>query len=69
MLRQSFVEKGDTYDPLYQVSEQDPGEFSSALRERKSESKWLTMIMTLEQIWGFDRDSLPTSSSVFRMRF
>ena len=39
MLRQSFVEKDDTYDPLYQASEQDHGEFGSALRERKSEKE------------------------------
>ena len=37
MLRQSFIEKNDTYDPLYSASEQDSDEFSSALRERKSE--------------------------------
>jgi hypothetical protein len=44
--------------------DKDPGEFSSTLRERKSEKS-----MTLEQTWGFDRDSLPMSNLVFRMRF
>ena len=38
MLRQSFVEKDDTYDSLYQASEQDSDKFGSALRESQKVS-------------------------------